>query len=88
MTAKTKTRVKATKTRVKAGRANAITDREIKVATKLAKRKTGCTRKQVAERLKVSEARATTILKRVKGAKTRPAGASAGKACRALIFKV
>jgi transcriptional regulator with XRE-family HTH domain len=80
----------ATKARPKAkpliGR-NPITPKEIAKATKLAQRKAGVTRRQLAERLGITEARASTILSRVPGVKSEPLGAKAKKACRTLVFK-
>jgi predicted HTH transcriptional regulator len=67
---------------------NPIKDSEIAKATKLAQRKNGVTRRQLATTLKVSESRAATILSRVKKVKAAPLGAGAGKACRTLVFKL
>ena len=47
---------------------NAIKDKELNTAKRMAKRKSGVTRAQLAEKLNITVARSTQILKRV-GAK-------------------
>lgn len=63
-----------------------ITDKELNVAAKLASRRDGVTRKQLAEKLGVTEGRAKIILEKAPGLFSRPAGEGAGKANRALVF--
>ncbi len=76
---------KATKKQI--GR-SPITPKEVATATRLAQRKDGVTRRQLAERLKVTETRASTILSRVPGITSQALGADAKKACRTLVFKL
>ena len=64
---------------------NKITDGEIVRARKMAARKGGVTRRQLAEALDCSIDRATEILRQAK-IKGRPAGAAAGLAARGLVF--
>ncbi len=66
-----------------------ITEKEINTAAKLAKRKEGVTRSQLAKALKITVRRAATVLERVKGAKARPLGGEkGGKAAGALVYKM
>jgi len=66
-----------------------ITDKEIAAAAKLAKRKEGVTRTQLAKALKITPRRAATVLERVKGAKPKALGGEkGGKAARALVYKM
>jgi hypothetical protein len=84
----TKTRApktRATKTKKPIGR-TPIKDSEIAKATKLAQRKSGVTRRQLAKALRITESRASTVLTRVKKIKAAPLGPDAGKACRTLVF--
>lgn len=60
-----------------------ITDKELERAKKLAGRKTGVTRTQLADNLKITVARAASVLKRAK-LKGKPFGK--GKENRALVF--
>jgi Mn-dependent DtxR family transcriptional regulator len=62
-----------------------IQDKEMEKAKKLAARKGGVTRSQLAEALDVSIPRAATILERL-GLKRKALGGSGGKACRTLVF--
>jgi hypothetical protein len=64
-----------------------VTEDEVKTATKLAKRKTGVTRSELAKKLKCSTARAANVLGRIKGCKALALGEKGGKACRTLIYK-
>ena len=65
---------------------NPVTEKGLKAAGRLAKRKTGVTRGQLAKELKITVARAATILARV-GARARALGEDGGKACRTLVYK-
>jgi ribosomal protein S25 len=85
--AKSKTK-KRERSKLATGRRVPITDKEITKATKLAKRKSGVTRRDLATKLGVSEGRAANILKRIDGIKSAPLGGKAGKACRTLVFRI
>lgn len=66
-----------------------ITEKEIAAAAKLAKRKEGVTRTQLAKALKITPRRAATVLERVKGAKPKALGGEkGGKAARALVYRM
>lgn len=61
-----------------------ITDKELKAAERMARRKKGVTRAQLADKLGVSRGRAKSILDKT-GAKAKVAGVS-GRANRTLVF--
>lgn len=84
----TMTRRTKAKNRKKAKVATArwITDKEITTATKLAERKTGVTRQQLATALRITITRARVILNRHVKAKQTVLGT--GKENRAVVYKI
>lgn len=65
-----------------------ITESEVGKAKKLAARKIGATRGDIASALNVTPARAGKILERVPGVKIKSAGADFGRAYRTLVYTV
>jgi hypothetical protein len=63
-----------------------ITEKELTTASKLAGRKTGVTRAQLAEKLAISVDRASSVLGKIKTKKAVPLGVGAGKQNRTLVF--
>ncbi len=60
-----------------------VTETEIKKVTRLVERKTGVTRQQVVDKLKVTPSRAKSILEKISAVQT-PLGK--GRNCRTLIY--
>lgn len=71
--------------KTKKTQAGPINEKELDRARRLAGRKGGVTRVQLAEALACSVERAAEILRRTK-LRGKPAGAAAGRAARALVF--
>lgn len=67
------------------GHPTAITERELERARKLAARKNGVTRAQLADALGINVRRALTVLKRTR-IKARILGSEGGKANRTLVY--
>ena len=63
-----------------------ITESELNTATKLAGRKAGVTRAQLAEKLNIGVSRAAKVLARI-SATAEPLGAGSGKQNRTLVFR-
>jgi hypothetical protein len=63
-----------------------ITEKELNTAAKLASRKVGVTRQQLAEKLAITADRAATVIARIKPKKAVPLGEGAGKQNRTLVF--
>ena len=68
--------------------ADRITDREMKTATKMAKRKSGVTRAQLADKLSVPRARAGRVLDNIGAKGSRPKKVPTGAGVRTLVFTV
>lgn len=66
--------------------ANLILVNELKAAKKLAGRKKGVTRAELADHLAIDYRRAAIVLARVRGLKKKPIGAGHGKGNRALVY--
>lgn len=63
-----------------------ITEKELTTATKLASRKVGVTRQQLAEKLAITADRAASVIAKIKTKKAVPLGVGAGKQNRTLVF--
>lgn len=83
-----KLKKKAPRTRVKPTGRNPVKPTELARATRMAQSKKGVTKRQLAKALRISEARANTILTRIPKIKSAPMGPDAGKACRTLVFSL
>lgn len=70
---------------------NHIQDKEIQKAVKLAGRKSGVTRQQLADALEVPLSRATTILANCDAGgqvRAEPLGQAGGHSCRTLVYRI
>ena len=63
-----------------------ITEKELNTAAKMASRKVGVTRSQLALKLGCSTDRAASVIAKIKPKKAVPLGVGAGKQNRTLVF--